>query len=346
MGGLGALALALALVSVMQSRRAVKLAATQRTLRADMATLSDAVTPVVPAMLGGLALSVASRPASGAASGGDFHDAFELTDGRAAVIVGDVEGESREALAATVLVRHTLRAYLEAGLEPRAALATTGAVLADRHEGLLATAVVAVHDRYRETLTLASAGHVPPIVLGGSGHRPVSVAWPPPLGAGVPTGRRQTTLPLPPGATVCLFTDGASEARLGDGRVGSGELAVWLQDLGPEATADEMLGYLRKRSDEVDDDVTFCVLRSVGDNGAAPAELVEELAVAPGEGPTLIRFLIACGVSPSRAAELAVSLEQAPERATLVAEVHIGEKAAHARLRPARPAIPAAFAAA
>jgi hypothetical protein len=217
-------------------------------------------------------------------------------------------------------------------------------VLTDRHEDLLATAVVAVHDRYRETLTLASAGHVPPIVLGGTGHRPVGVAWPPPLGAGVPTGRRQTTMPLPPGTTVCLFTDGASDARLGEGRLGSDELAAWLRDLGPEATAGEMLTYLHKRADEIDDDVTICVLRTTGENGTAPADAIEELAVSPGEGPTLIRFLIAGGVSPARAAELAVGLEQASEQASLVAEVRIGEKTAQARLRPAQSALPAAYA--
>src|SRR3954454_10686310 len=346
MSGLVALALALTLVSVVQGRRAVKLAATQRALRADMATLSSAVMPAVPAALGGLALSVASRPAYGPASGGDFHDAFELTDGRAAVIVGDVAGNGSEAVAATVLVRHTLRAYLEAGLEPRASLATTGAVLTDRHEGLLATAVVAVHDRYRETLTLASAGHVPPIVLGAAARPPVSVAWPPPLGAGVPTGRRQTTMPLPPGTTVALFTDGASEARLGEGRAGSAELATWLNDLGPEATAGEMLAYVEKRSDGIDDDATICVLRSTGEDGAAPADVIEELAVSPGEGPTLIRFLIACGVSPSRAAELAVNLQQASERATMVAEVRIADNGSQAQLRPAKSPVPPAFIAA
>ena len=339
MGGLGAIALALALVSVLQSRRALALVAAQRSLKADVDTLSSAVMPAVPAALGGLALSVASRPANGPASGGDFHDAFELTDGRSAVIVGDVAGHGRESVAATVLVRHTLRAYLEAGLEPRAALATAGAVLADRHEGLLATAVVAVHDSYRSTLMLASAGHVPPVVIGGVGHRPVAVAWPPPLGAGVPTGRRQTTLPLAAGMTVCLFTDGATEARMGEGRVGPAELETWLRELGPDATAEEVLAHLQKHADELDDDVTICVLRSTDPDAVGPPELVEELAVTPGEGPTLIRFLIACGVTPARAAELAVSLEQAPERATLVAEVRIGERSAQARLRPARPAL-------
>jgi hypothetical protein len=275
----------------------------------------------------------------------DFHDAFELMEGRSAVVLGDVAGEGSDAVAATILVRHTIRAYLEAGLEPRAALATAGAVLADRHEGLVATAVVAVHDSYRGTLTVAGAGHVPPIVVGGIGHRPVAVAWPAALGAGVPTGRRQTTLPLTPDTTVCLFTDGATAGSAQNGGVGSGQLARWVRDLGPEATADEVLALVDKHAD-LDDEATVCLLRSnEGDAVTAAPEVVEELAVQPGEGPTMIRFQIACGITPARAAELAVSLEEAPERATLVAEVRIGERSATARLRPARPALPAAFAA-
>jgi hypothetical protein len=276
----------------------------------------------------------------------DFHDAFELTDARSAVVLGDVAGEGSDAVAATVLVRHTLRAYLEAGLEPRAALATAGAVLADRHEGLVATAIVAVHDRYRGTVTLASAGHVPPIVVGGVGHRPVAVAWPPPLGAGVPTGRRQTILPLTPDTTVCLFTDGVIAGGVGNAGVAPGQLAGWIRDLGHDSTADDVLALVDDHAGRLDDDATVVLLRSHGDDVAqAPNEVVEELAVSPGEGPTLIRFLIACGVTPARAAELAVNLEQAPERAMLVAEVRIGERTAQARLRPARPALPAAFAA-
>jgi Skp family chaperone for outer membrane proteins len=67
MGGLGALALALALVSVLQSRRTLKLVAAQRSLRADVASLSSAVAPAVPAAIGGLAISVATRAPKAAA---------------------------------------------------------------------------------------------------------------------------------------------------------------------------------------------------------------------------------------------------------------------------------------
>jgi hypothetical protein len=150
-------------------------------------------------------------------------------------------------------------------------------------------------------------------------------------------------LPLPAGRTVCLFTDGVTDARLGEGRAGYDELASWLRELGPEVTAERVLGVLDQRAGSIEDDVTVCVLRGV-DEAPAAAEPLEELVVGPGEGPALIRFLVACGVGPARSAELAVRLEEAPEGSQMVAQVRIGTRASHADLRPL-PAHAPAFAA-
>ncbi len=79
--------------------------------------------------------------------GGDFYDAFDLPDGRVAVVIGDVQGHLR---AATVMaeVRVTLRAYLREGHDAASALDLLNAALREDHPEF-ATVCVCVLDPAR-----------------------------------------------------------------------------------------------------------------------------------------------------------------------------------------------------
>jgi hypothetical protein len=294
------------------ARRAKRLIAQREELLHDVGLLQEALLPEIPERLGELRASVAYRPADGPAAGGDFYDAFPLDDDRVAIIVGDVSGHGRGALARTALMRYTLRAYLDAGLEPRKALKVAGRALDDDLGGDFATVVVAVHDPAHATLTYSSAGHPPPIVTGSGAFEPVTVLSSPPIGAGLPTGQRQTTLHLPGDATACFFTDGLIEAKIEGDLVGREKLAELVGQLDSTASADELLVALADYADETPDDMAACIVTP--DKMAAvdhvPERIEEiELTAVDLSGDRVETFLAACGVAPAAAAAALKSVE-------------------------------------
>jgi hypothetical protein len=230
---------------------------------------------------------------------------FALSDGQLAVIVGDVAGHGREALPHTALVRFTLRAYLEAGLSPRDAVQTAGAVLERQLGGSLATVIAAKYDPRERLLTYASAGHPPPIVIGESTIAPITVCSSPPLGAGIRTGSRQTIVSIPGESRICFYTDGVTESRIGSDLYGSARLTGTLRDLGHGETASELLDRVAAATDSRPDDMAACVL-SVEDGAGEPSVLVEELELDREEATheRVEHFLLECGVEPHDVASL------------------------------------------
>jgi hypothetical protein len=267
----------------------------------EIGVLQAALLPEVPAEIGGLRPSVAYRPADGPAAGGDFYDAFPLEGGRAGILIGDVSGHGRDALMRTSLMRHTLRAYLDAGLEPRTALQVGGRVL-ERGLEELATVILATYDPSRNVLRYAGAGHPPPVFLGAPDHPPVTQASSPPIGAGVPTGLRQTTITMPPGSAICLFTDGLIEARRDGTMIGRLGLASIISELGPDTTAEQLLDRVAAEVDEVSDDMAACLFTVEGDAEVPPFRH-EELEVRREDvaDGVVERFLDACGVDDHEA---------------------------------------------
>lgn len=299
LGVLAVIALALGGRALVEQRRAKRLERERERLLEDVSVLERALLPAVPAQLGGLAASVAYRACEGPAAGGDFYDAFELSDGRAAVLVGDVSGHGPEALERTNTLRVGLHACLEGGMSPRRALESVGRSAAASFDGNFATVVVAVHDPVAGTLTYSSAGHPPPIVAGSSAHEPITAASAPPIGLGLRTGLRQTTVALAPDSVVCLFTDGVLEARAGDELLGRERLAELVAQLGPDDRAEELLERVVGVADEAPDDMAVCLLRAP--EGAALADLrVEELELDAEEAQNGVatRFLEACELDP------------------------------------------------
>jgi hypothetical protein len=277
--------------------RARRLEGQRASLLRDVGFMQAALVPEIPARIGGLAVSVAYRPAEGPAAGGDFYDVFVPSPGRVAVILGDVAGHGHDALRQAALIRYTLRAYIQAGLEPRMALALAGRALEQPRGENFATVAVGIYDRRGSRLTYSLAGHPPPIFHGFEAPEPLTICSSPPVGWTMPTGRRQSTMTLPARAEVCFFSDGLIEARTEQGLLGRERLERILGELGSRPQAAELIDGVRAAARETPDDMAACILAPEIGSSAAEAR-VEELEADTRElvGGDVERFIEACRV--------------------------------------------------
>ena len=147
------------------------------------------------------------------AIGGDWYEGLVLDDGSLAVVLGDVTGHGLTAAADMALIRGLITALLHDGVCVQDVFPLVSRVLSRRPETLLATAVVVLIDPATSTLTYATAGHPPPLLIHPDGTvERLDRANAPILGNAASEHRAEIT-PFPRGATLILYTDGLVERR-------------------------------------------------------------------------------------------------------------------------------------
>ncbi|MEV8569106.1 SpoIIE family protein phosphatase [Streptomyces sp. NPDC051322] len=165
---------------------------------------------------------LASGP--GAMVGGDWFDVLPLSDARHLKVMGDVMGHGVEAAVAMSHYRSMLRVLAVDDLSPHVILEQLDRMVERSGFDRAATCLLAVVDRFRGTCDVASAGHLPPVLIGpATGARLAEIPVGPPLGTGL-GGYEVTTLPCPPGSVLFLYTDGLVERRGEDIDVSLGRL--------------------------------------------------------------------------------------------------------------------------
>ena len=168
-------------------------------------TLLPQSLPVVP----GVQLAAAYNPRT-ATVGGDFYDALTLPDGRIGAAIGDVTGKGLRAAAAMGRLRSALHAYALDAPGPADVLERLDRLAVADQE--MATALYLVLDPFSGRVELASAGHLPPLLIasGQSAYIDLGDALSPPLGLTV-EHRRAMSFSLARGSALVLFTDGLVE---------------------------------------------------------------------------------------------------------------------------------------
>ncbi|WP_406268485.1 SpoIIE family protein phosphatase [Actinacidiphila glaucinigra] len=154
--------------------------------------------------------------AESARVGGDWYDAIPLPGSRVALVVGDVMGHSMTSAAIMGQLRTTVQTLAGLDLSPQEVLYHLDEQAQRLGQDRMATCIYAVYDPIAHRVTIANAGHPPPVLLHASGLAEV-LRVPPgaPIGVGgVPF--EAVELPAPAGATLLLYTDGLVESRARD----------------------------------------------------------------------------------------------------------------------------------
>lgn len=182
--------------------------------------------------------------------GGDFYDAFELGDGRIAVVIGDVAGKGMTAATASSITRTTFRAFGLHERTPVAVLSAVNDVLVHLlPEESFATATYGVIDIDAGTMTAASAGHPDPFVCTPGGCRKQDAQRNQPLGLWEETTFAEFTVKLNRGDSVVLFSDGLLDARRGKEFFGDERVADVLDPL-RDSTPQEIVDALMRAAGE------------------------------------------------------------------------------------------------
>jgi serine phosphatase RsbU (regulator of sigma subunit) len=179
-------------------------------------TLQHALLPDKMPQLRGVRISALYVPAaSGVDVGGDWYDVVALGEQRAALIIGDVSGHGLEAATTMALLRHATLAYVAQDARPAAVLARLAEFVARQPApGYFATVLCALIDVEAHRMSVASAGHLAPLLLANGGGEFVDLHTDVAIGVTRSAmSYSETAVELPAPATLVAFTDGLVERR-------------------------------------------------------------------------------------------------------------------------------------
>ncbi|PYC75792.1 hypothetical protein C7C46_23660 [Streptomyces tateyamensis] len=232
----------------------------------EAARLQLSMIPTRPPRIPGVQVAYRYVPSTHpAAMGGDWFDAFQLPGSRVALVVGDVMGGSGVSTAAAM-------GRLRAGVLALGGMdLPTGQLLrhldnmvqklSDEH---LATCLYAVYDPINRTCELASAGHVPPVLVhpDGTGEL-LEIPAGAPIGVGgVPFVAKK--IDVVDGSMLVMCTDGLVEMR--DSGMAAGLAALRENLIDPKQTPEDACNTILERlhTEDRKDDVALLVARFDG----------------------------------------------------------------------------------
>lgn len=248
---------------------AERLRASERRQRETAVTLQRSLLPQELEQPDDLRIAATYQPGgTEAAVGGDWYDVITLGGGRTALVIGDVMGRGVRAAAVMGQLRTAVRAYARLDLPPHEILQLLDGLATEIDANQIATCVYAIHDPNEGKLVYASAGHLPILVRDESGVvQRADEPTGPPLGTGG-WMHASGSIPLGPGSTAVLYTDGLVERR--DEDLDEGIAALERALAGATGTPQVICDRLVRSAGvtaEHDDDVAVMVLQHPAHTG-------------------------------------------------------------------------------
>ena len=247
--------------------------------RAATAVLQRSLLPAALPETGGLQMAARYVPGSGNV-GGDWYDVFHVPTGDVWAVIGDVTGTGLNAAVIMGRMRSALRAYALETSDPAEVLERLSRKMRHFEPDAIASVLCAVINPALGQARLSCAGHPPPLIARpGQPAELAEVHADVLIGVDSPAPRRVSTIGLPPGAILCLYTDGLVERRDRSIDEGIARLAAAIPAEDPEnACASVMLamsGFVTHR-----DDIAMLMVRqhpaaaSTGRPASGPGEEV------------------------------------------------------------------------
>ncbi|HKP71481.1 MAG TPA: GAF domain-containing SpoIIE family protein phosphatase, partial [Pyrinomonadaceae bacterium] len=176
---------------------------------------------------------------------GDYYDFVSLYEDHLGIVIADVSGKGVPAALLMAFLRASLRAAIHIGYAPNISMAKVNYLLWESIENnQYVTAFYGVLDATNKTLAYANAGHNPPLLMDSEGNARFIERGGIPLGMFRDTRYYEYYLPILPGQTIVLYTDGITEAADAAGvEYGRDRLERKVRE-GREKTARELIDFL------------------------------------------------------------------------------------------------------
>ena len=227
--------------------------------------------------------------------GGDFYDFYFIDDKNFMFLIADVSGKGIPAALFMMTTKTLINYIAQSGLSPKEMIETINKKICENNkQGFFITMLVGIVNTETGGITFINCGHNPPLIKhGGGDYKYLELESNIVLGAFDSAEFNVSEGVLNPGDTVCVYTDGITEAiNISDEQFGEERLLETINTLKEENVISTQLGIKSKVKEFAQgvaqsDDMTMLTFRYNGYN-SSESKTGENVSVQSNDGNIVI----------------------------------------------------------